>query len=266
MKRLLALLVVVLGSSSLALAQATTMPAVQQPLKVLIVPFRQVGNTTSHEWVASAIQENLMTQAAGDTSVQAIGMSGPLNGGGPEAMAAAKNAGAALVVFGTYEISDSQLRFNGQIQDVNYGRTLATLKATGAITDLFKIEDTLSSQLGSALPQPPADVPVVSYGSDQSAVPYYTANQPVVTSPAPTYVYPSQPTYVYNYPAYSYPYYYDYPTFPVVIYGGYGWGGYGHYYHPWGGGFVGGGFRGGVGFHGGVGFAARGGGFGGHGR
>jgi TolB-like protein len=253
MRKLLALLAVVLGCGSLALAQATTMPAVQQPLKVLIVPFRQIGNTTGHEWVGSAIQENLITQAAGDTSVQAMAMSGPLNGGGPEAVAAAKDAGATLVVFGTYEISDSQLRVNGQIEDVNFGRTLGTLKATGAITDLFKIEDTLSGQLGSALPQPPTNLPVVSYGADQSAIPYYTANQPVVTSPAPTYVYPSAPTYAYDYPAYSYPYYYDYPIFPVVIYGGHGWG------HPWHGGFVGGGF------HGGVGFSARG-GFGGHGR
>jgi TolB-like protein len=261
MKRLLALLVVVLGSGSLALAQATTMPAVQQPLKVLIVPFRPIGNTSGHEWVGSAIQENLITQAAGDTAVQAMAMSEPLNGGGPEAVAAAKNAGATLVVFGTYEISDSQIRVNGQIVDVNYGRALGTLKVTGAITDLFKIEDTLSSQLGSALPQPPTNVPVVTYGPDQSssAIPYYTANQQVVTSPAPTYVY-SPPTYVYPYPAYSYPYYYDYPTFPVVIYGGYGWGGYGRYYHPWGGGF-----RGGGGFHGGVGFSGRV-GFGGHGR
>jgi TolB-like protein len=256
MRKLLILLAVVLGGGSLALAQATTMPAVQQPLKVLIVPFRLVGNATGHEWVASAIQENLMTQAAGNTSVQAIGISGPL-GGGPEAIEAAKNAGATLVVFGTYEISDSQLRVNGQIADVNYGRTVAALKATGAITDLFKIEDTLSSQLGSALPQPPANLPVV-YGPDQSAIPYYTANQPVVASPAPTYVY-SPPTYVYDYPAYSYPYYYDYPVFPVVVYGGYGWG------HPWHGGFVGGGYRGGGGFHGSVGFHG-GGGFGGHGR
>ena len=262
MKRLLALLVVVLGSSSLALAQATTMPAVQQPLKVLIVPFRQIGNTTGHEWVGTAIQENLITQAAGDTAIQAMAMSEPLNGGGPEALAAAKNAGATLVVFGTYEISDTEIRVNGQIQDVNYGRALGTLKATGAISDLFKIEDTLSSQLGSILPQPPANVPVVTYGPDQSssAIPYYTANQQVVTSPAPTYVYPSTPTYVYTYPDYAYPYYYDYPGVPVFVYGGYGWGGYGRYYHPWGGGF-----RGGGGFHGGVGFSGRV-GFGGHGR
>jgi TolB-like protein len=265
MRKLLLLLAVVLGCGSLALAQATTMPAVQQPLKVLIVPFRQIGNTTGHEWVASAIQENLITQAAGDTSVQAIAMSGPL-GGGPEALAAAKNAGATLVVFGTYEISDNQLRVNGQVDDANYGRTLATLKATGAIADLFKIEDALSSQLGSALPQPPSNLPVVSYGPDQSAIPYYTANQQVVTSPAPTYVYSSPPTYVYTYPDYAYPYYDGYPYgYPLVI-GGYGYG-WGHpYYHGYyGGGFHGGGFHGG-GFHGGVGFAGHGGGFGGRGR
>jgi TolB-like protein len=269
MKRILALLVVVLGSASLAFAQPATMPAVRQPLKVLIIPFRQVGNTTGHEWVASAIQENLMTEAAGNLSIQALGLGQPLNGSGPEAMEAGKNMGATLVVFGTYEISDSQLRVNGQIEDVNYGRTLGTLKATGAITDLFKIEDTLSSQLGSALPQPPAPAnePMVTYGPDQSStpVPYYTANPQVVTTPPPTYVYSYPPYSDYSYP-YAYPYdYYPYASFPVIVYGGWGRGWYGH---PWVHGYVGPGFHGGIGFgvHGGYAGGGRGGFGGGHGR
>ena len=301
MRRLLIMLVVVMGVGSMAFGQATTMPAVDQSVKVLVIPFKQIGDN-GHEWVGAAIHENLITQASGDSAVQTIGMTGPLNDTSPQAaISAAKGTGATLVVFGSFQFSGDQLRVNGRVMETNYGQTIGTLSATGAIIDLFKIEDTLSSQLTSALPQPPSTLPTVSYGPQQqptepapqqAPVPYYAGNQPddsAVAGAAPTYVY--SPTYTYGYPAYSYPAYsypdYSYPYYYGGYYGGYpivifnrgfrsgfrgpfiGRPGFGFR-----GGFGGGGFRGGFrggfaggGFHGGF---AGGGGFhgggGGHGR
>jgi TolB-like protein len=294
------MLIVVLGVGSLSLGQATTMPTVAQPTKVLVIPFTQIGDH-GHEWVGAAIHENLVTQVSADSAVQAIGMNQPLaNTSQQDAMAAAKGAGAGLVVFGSFQFAGDALRVNGRVMETTYGQTIATLSATGPIIDLFKIEDTLSGQVSAAMPQPVNNVPTVTYGPQPSAetqpqaVPYYTANQPdsSATAAAPTYVYsptygyPTYPTY--SYPAYSYPDYYGgyYGGYPIVIYsngfrggfcrpffgprGGIGFGNRGGFR---GGVGFGGGFRGGVGFRGGFGgvrggFAGGGGHFGGmaHGR
>ena len=261
MNRLTTLLAVVLGAGSLAFGQATTMPADLLPTKVLVIPFAQIGNTTGHEWVGAALQESLMNEAEGNTEIQPIALNRPLaRGDMPQVTVAAKGTGAALVVFGAYQYSDSQLRVTGEVVDVNAGRVIGTLKATGALVDLFKIEDSLTGQLEAALPQPPRDVPVAN-ATAQPPVPIYTGEQPAtVAAPTTTYVYQAppadySPNYVYSYPdyGYGYPYYY-YGGFPIIINGGWGWGP--HYYpHGFVGGFHGG-FHGGFvgGFHGGPGF------------
>jgi len=258
MNRLMILLAVILGAGSLALGQATTMPAVDGPVKILVIPFAQIGGTTGHEWVGSALQESLMTEAAGNTIVQAVALDRPLaRGDMSQVTAAAKGTGASLVVFGAFQYSDSQLRVTGEVVDVNYGKVLGVLKATGGVTDLFKIEDSIGAQLQALLPQPPNNLPVVVNGPpDQSAIPGYAGNVPAtVAPPATTYVYQSPPVYttpdyVYSYPSYGYPYYYS--SYPVIISGGFGFGR--PFFFPRGfvggfhGGFHGGGFHGG-GFH-----------------
>jgi TolB-like protein len=267
MNRIALFLAAILGAASLALGQATTMPAVDGPVKVLVIPFAQIGNTGGHEWVGAALQENLMTDVSSNSTVQAIALDRPLaRGDMTQVTAAAKGTDATLVVFGAYQYTDSQLRVTGEVVDVNNSRVVGTLKATGALIDLFKIEDSLTDQLQSILPQPPSNLPVVVNGPpDQSAVPMYVANAPTTdATTTPTYVYPApSTTYVYSYPAYSYPYYYG-GGYPIYINAGWGWG------RPWYGyprGFVGvrpiapgfhGGFGGGAHFSGGFG--------GGHGR
>jgi TolB-like protein len=241
MRRLLAVLVTVLGVGSLAMGQATTMPAVdqgvklQEPVKVLVIPFSQIGDN-GHAWVGAAIHENLVTQASADSAVQVIAMNQPMqNNSQQDAVNTAKGVGAGFVVFGSFQFSGDELRVNGRVMETTYGQTVATLTATGPIIDLFKIEDTLSGQMSGGLPQPVNNLPTVSYGPQQNPevdtgqaqqqVPYYVANpqdNSAGSSQAPTYVY--APTYSYpTYPAYSNPYpYYSYPYYP---YWGWGWGG-----------------------------------------
>jgi TolB-like protein len=277
-------------------AQATTQPVAQPTLKVLVIPFAAVGGTTSHEWVSAAIQENFMTDVASNPSVWALGLDHPIPAGDTHrALDAGRNAGASLVVSGSYQYTDSGLRITGQVLDVNDGHIVTTLKATGMLADLFKMEDTLTSQLQAVLPAG-SNLPVVSYGANQSPAPVY-ASQPqdvqpqqvgpqqvgpqqiapqqvapqddttVAAPPATTYVYQAPtyttPTYVYTYPAYNYSYAYSAPYCYGGYYGGpvylnFGWGGY--YGRPyWGGYHYYGGLRGGYGYHGGFGGGFRGG-------
>jgi TolB-like protein len=302
MTKVLFVLIVIFGACSLALAQATTQPVieqpttmpVQEPIRLLVVPFKQIG-PNGHEWVGSALHENLVTEAAKDSTIQVLSWNQGLTDNTPQgAIAAAKKANATLVVYGSYQFaSDDQLRICGQILDANYGRTLAALKATGTINDLFRMEDTIADQLNVALPEPVDAMPAVTYGSENPPeVPqYYAGGQEdySATAPQPSTVYVQPPTDYGDYYDYGYPYYGGYPYY----YGGYGYpyfyGGYGGFYnrggfgrggfhggfpHGFGGGRPGfsGGFHGGGmggGFHGGGGMGGGfhgGGGGGGHGR
>jgi TolB-like protein len=268
MKRLLILFVALLGAGSFAFGQATTMPSAEVPWKVLITPFRIMGNTTGREWVAGAIQENLRAQLTGIPGLMPIDGQ-PINNGESDAIAAGKNAGAVLVVFGTCEIADNDLRAIGQVDDVYTGRVLTSLKATGPVGQLFAVEDNLSNQLSAALPHPEGYA-----ATPQTNVPQEPPSPPQQTyvAPAPSYYgsgYAPQYSYYYGDPGYSYSepysyYYGGYPYYGPYLYGGIGFGYYGHGYGGFRGGF--GGFRGGGfggGFHGG-GFG--GGHGGGHGR
>ncbi len=269
MKRLILLAAVIFLGGSLATAQPTTVPSA--PLtKVLIVPFKQMGDLTSHTWVGAAIQENLISDTAAAPGAQAVALNQPLaNVDSADAVKAARDAGASIVVFGSYQLSADQLRVTGQAMDVGSGRVLANLQVTGPITDLFKIEDTLGSQLDSALPQPATNLAQVTYGPSAAAAPAApneTDTAAVTAAPqgypdaSQTYFYP-QTTYVYPYDGYSdygYPYYYPYYYYPypsISFYGGFGRGYYhGGYRGGWGHGYVGGGaghFSGGGHFGGG---------------
>jgi TolB-like protein len=272
MKRLIVLAVTIFLGGSVALAQPTTVPSAPVA-KVLIVPFKQMGDPSSHAWVGAAIQENMISDVTANPVTQAIGMNQPLaNMDSADAAKAASGAGASIVVFGSYQIAADQLRVTGQVMDVASGRALASLQVTGAVTDLFKIEDTLGSQLGAALPQPPSNLAQVTYGPSATTnanaappAPVDTANTAAQAYPAAsqgqaypdasqTYAYP-QTTYAYPPTTYvyppvtyynAYPYYYPYPSFYF---------GFGSYYRGgWGRGYAwrGGGWRGGGGgWHGG---------------
>jgi TolB-like protein len=291
---------------SMAAADPTTMPTPPQNASVLLIPFKQVGEASSHQWVSAAIQENLLTAAA-TSGDQTIAMDRPLSlADASEALRVAHEYGAMAVVYGSYQFSGGELRVNGQVTDVASGHVVGTLQAGGAVIDLFKIEDALAAQLRPLLPMTANSQPQVLYGSNptdsapsevatadtsnqiQQVYPNTAGDQQQPTVVAPYqypyassdsgYVYPYDNSYAYGsaYPSYGYGWGYPY----VVIGGGYG-GFYGRGYYPWrsggGRGWVGiygnsaggFGFRGGTAFHGGggVGFAARsGGGFSGGGH
>jgi TolB-like protein len=278
MNRAFALLALI-ALPAFASAAPTTFPS--NPPTVMIFPFKQMGDPTAHPWIGGGINENLLSEASRDPAVITRVAEKPMaNSDSNDALRFARDKGASVAVFGSYEVANDQLRVNGQIVDVNSEHHIGDLKASGQIRDLFNIEDSLAAQLKSALPQPTENLPAVSYGSPNQQMAYTADNnssqaiypyQQQAASPdtqtttaSPTYVYPynndvpyvatnSYPDYGYGY---DYPYsYYGWGGYPFVIYGGgFGYGRYGGY-----GGFhggYGGGFRGGVGFRGGASFGA----------
>ncbi|MGA3066886.1 MAG: hypothetical protein ABSF29_08580 [Tepidisphaeraceae bacterium] len=191
---------------------------------VLVLPFQQTGDTSNFGWIAPAIQENLLGQVAQTGFFQAVSSNRVVGGGdNATALQAAHEGGANIVIFGAYQVVAGQIRIDAQIVDVASAHTIGTLQATGAVPDLFKMEDSLSAQLHQLLPTPPpsADLPTITYGTPNSPpaqVADATAPAPVAASPYTDNSYYSAPyAYTYAPPAYYTPVY----VYPYYAYGNY---------------------------------------------
>jgi TolB-like protein len=215
---------------------ATAAQSVTGPM-VLIIPFQQVGDTSRNNWVAQALQEDLAGQVSRDAYfVPKVSDKPVLGSDSSSALQAGRDAGAAIVVFGSFQSVDDQLRVTAQVADVASGHAMGSLQATGGVTDLFKMEDSLAQQLHQILPQPASQMPTITYGAENGPVTTAPAQPPQADdyasqAPPPDYGqdysspdYSSQgyasPGYSYGsyYPGY-YPSYYTY--YPPYFYGGF---------------------------------------------
>jgi TolB-like protein len=169
MKRLTFIVLILTGSMAWAGA----------PARVLLLPFDSVG-PVEKEWVAKALQQNLVAELARVNSVQAV--TGDRAVGGAEAaLKAADEVKADYVVFGSYQAVDGDLRMTGQVIEVSKRQAVAGLKTTGSQRDLFGMEDVIANQIKRALPQPVAETrPEMLQQPPAAPAPVIQPNGPVV--------------------------------------------------------------------------------------
>jgi TolB-like protein len=172
MKRLTFIVLILMGTFAWAGA----------PAKVLLLPFDSVG-PVEKDWVAKALQQNLVAELARVNSVQAVTGERPA-GGADAALKAAGEAKADYVVFGSYQSVDGDLRMTGQVIDVNKKQAVAGLKSTGSQRDLFGMEDVIAHQIKRALPQPVAEAKPEMLQQPPAAPPLIEPNGPVVIDDA----------------------------------------------------------------------------------
>jgi TolB-like protein len=201
--------------------------------KVLVLPLHSVGEPGHYDWIAQAVAEDLQSDARQNSQVQVLSAtSQPADSAA--AMAAGKQAGADITIFGSYQVVGDLLRINCTAIDADR-QTLASPAATGAVKDLFVMEDKLAAEIDRILParpgatvaaaQPPAPAPYNEVNPNVFNIPGMTdASQPA-PAPAPLpqagtqYYYASTP-YVYYLPEYSVPpvYYPDATSYCYTTY------------------------------------------------
>lgn len=213
---------------------------------VLVVPFASAGNG-DREWISKGIQQDLTADLIRSSRLHVVAPTDlPPAQDADAALKVGRDNHAAFVIFGQFQVVDSNVRITGQVLETTGGQSIGALKATGPTRDLFNMEDALSGQVISALPkhllaentteptpmpyvyqpsQPPAQTAPAPTYSDESG--YYTPQtQTYVQAPSPDdYSYTPQ-TYTPDYDNYgyapSYPYYYNYwyPGYGFVVIGG----------------------------------------------
>ena len=181
----LSVAVLVLSLCGIVSAQPRAGPVHEHPANVLIIPFRILSMDTSCDGddcaLSASVQETLMTELRGDEKLKPIVISGgdaQLNFDVDAAVRQAKSQGAAMVVFGSIQRADRQVRILGAVVDVESGRTLGVLKATGDSRDLFELEDILSRQAHRIL-MPAAMVAPVAVIPQPTTQPAYVDPGPI---------------------------------------------------------------------------------------
>ncbi len=202
-----------------AVSPPATQPAAVQAAtsnrpKVQVFAFAAVGDPGKDNWIGRGIQENLQTE------VQSTGalllMTPKMPEVGADLVEAAKQNGANLVVTGSYQIVDDQIRVNGHLIDVGNGNSVGSFSSTGPHKDLFKIEDAVGEQLRRLLPLPALPVPVAR--SDDPQNPDASGSQQQPRQP-PVVVSYAQPDTINNYYETTTvaPYYYPESFYPTYV-------------------------------------------------
>jgi TolB-like protein len=147
--------------------------------KLVILPFESLGGADQRDWVIRALQESFSSEAARLGGLFIFSAPAPagqkIDSAG--AIDIAKTYNGDFVIFGSCQFVDSSMRITGQIVNAKTGESVAGLKASGDMRDLFELEDQLSNQMSRAL-RPPANA--VAVAGAQPA-----ANQGIFTQPAP---------------------------------------------------------------------------------
>ncbi len=150
-----------------ALAEPATQPA-SAGQGVLVLPFAPLGDAPA--WIGQAVQQNLLTEVTRRGRNVAISTTQPAAADLQAARQAALASGASIVVYGTFQLVEPEIRLNGVAYDVNNERAIAALKATGSLRDLFNLQDILSGQLGRAIaPAIPNAEPAINPAAGQAA-------------------------------------------------------------------------------------------------
>jgi len=183
----------------------TTAPSVPPPT-VLIFPFQPIGQTAGREWVRSALQEDMVAVVNKSGLVQARAMpDAVVASDSAKTVSAGKDAHAAMVIFGSYQIVGDQIRVTGQMTQVPSGNVVLSLQATGSVTDIFRVEDKLTGQLDPAIAQSfagPQKEPIMVFGTPTGM--YFQSNvnvQPIQSGLIqPEYYSGPNSGYIGNYP------------------------------------------------------------------
>src|SRR6266568_274016 len=149
MRRTILAILAVLLIAPVVRAADPAPPAGQHPTRILVLPFSMTGADAKYTWIGQAISENFQAELAkaGFAIVNPTNPDGPVAIGDPDrALRVAQNSRAEVVVFGSYQFLDPDLRVTGQIVDVSTNQVVGVLKASGSFRQLFTIEDDLSDQ------------------------------------------------------------------------------------------------------------------------
>ena len=147
---------------------------------VAIVPFTNLTENPSDDWIGAGIAESLATGLPGSYMVIARGrVSETANdanrGGGTaapdEALEVGRRLGAQYVVSGAYQRLGEEIRITGRLVEVATGAVVRSAKVDGVLDDLFSLQDRVVAELSGPSPRAAAAAPLSAQDERLAAEP-----------------------------------------------------------------------------------------------
>lgn len=217
-----------------ALCAAPAVAATSRPT-VLVLPLRQLDQTAGIGWLGRAVQQSLevaLPRSAGVWTQE------PAADGDVDALVAAKNIGAALVLTGSYQVVGDDVRLTCALLDGKDGTMLAGWNTDGKANELLKLEDDCADRAARAVrgalradDANATDAAAKPMTRDEAAATLPMFGTPkLAPAPKPVAGQADPRPYGDRTELARYHYFYQYPTCGYFGYGGYfGWGwGYGN--------------------------------------
>ena len=139
------------GISSALRAQSAP-PAAAQPESVAVIPFTNISGRADDEWIGDGIAETVTADLEahrmfvliprGEVQTALAGRAVALDDGALSAVGRA--LGARWVVAGGYQRVGDQLRITARLVDTGTGMVARTLKADGALDQIFDLQDRIA--------------------------------------------------------------------------------------------------------------------------
>ena len=143
------------------------------PGTVAVIPFTNISGDDADDWIGDGIAETVMADLESQALLTVIAreqVQSLLDGQGSEiddlaTLALGRKLGARWVVTGGYQRLGDQLRITARMVDAESGVVVQTLKADGALAQIFDLQDqiarelTTDVQLDTTLRSTPARIP-----------------------------------------------------------------------------------------------------------
>lgn len=150
---------------------------------ILVMPFASAGSG-DRDWISKGIQQDLTADLIRSSRLHVVAPTDLTPAQDSDAaLKFGRDNRAAFVIFGHFQVVETNVRITGQVLDAATGQSIGALKATGPTRDLFNMEDALSGQVISSLPKRL----LADNASQPTSTPMPYVYEPNQTTPAPTY-------------------------------------------------------------------------------
>ncbi len=141
--RTLLSILILLFTSPLLAQQSTAAPP---EITIYLSPLRVIGDDGKSAWISQSVQQNILHDLTRIQGVRPILPTTP-PADRESAIKDAKSAGASFLLEGSYTLADPGIRITVQILDLRANAYIGAAKATGALRELFALEDSIAEQV-----------------------------------------------------------------------------------------------------------------------
>lgn len=137
------------GAGANGAANGAAKPVVAKVVNVAVLPFRSLRSDAATDWIGEGIQQAMVAELSKHRGIQIKEIQGQALET-QAALAGAKLVGADVVVMGTFQTTDDEVRATGKVLLAS-GRQVVVVSGRAGLKEVFRLQDDLARQVRDAL-------------------------------------------------------------------------------------------------------------------